>query len=341
VKRANSISISPTVRYGFSNRHFNTHVNTTYSYGKKYPASISISGGKNVFQFDNNNQINPRYNTISTLYYEQNYMKIYEAGFGRINYSKGLAAGFTAGADINYQDRRSLYNTTTTKWRDFSDRTFTPNFTLEPHKALAATVFVTWRPGTKYMEFPNQKISLGSKYPTFNLSYTQGIKGLLESDVDYSKWKFSISDNLNLKLAGSLNYNISTGGFIKRKTIYFPDYQHYLGNQLTISSQYLNSFQLMPYYAFSNVEKFYSTAHLEYHLNGLLTNKIPLFKKLNWFAVAGSNMLYIGDKTSYNELFVGLENILKVIRVDFVKSFTTRNYGTTGFRISLPLAGNP
>jgi hypothetical protein len=76
-------------------------------------------------------------------------------------------------------------------------------------------------------------------------------------------------------------------------------------------------------------------------LNGLLTNKIPLFKKLNWFAVAGSNMLYIGDKTSYNELFVGLENILKVIRVDFVKSFTTRNYGTTGFRISLPLAGNP
>ena len=33
---------------------------------------------KKVFQFDNNDPISPQFNTISTLQYEQNYMKIYD-----------------------------------------------------------------------------------------------------------------------------------------------------------------------------------------------------------------------------------------------------------------------
>ncbi|MCW3109447.1 MAG: hypothetical protein JWQ09_3953 [Segetibacter sp.] len=339
VQREN-ISITPNIRYGFSNWHFNADLKVDYAYGKKYFNSLVIAGGKKVFQFDNSNPVSPQFNTISTLQYEHNYMKIYEAVFGRINYTKELGSGFTAGADIQYQDRSPLQNTTTTKWRDFKDRSYTPNFTFTPHQALIASVNVRWKPGTRYIEFPNQKINIGSKYPTFNLTYTQGIKGLLASDVEYSKWRFGINDNVNLKLFGSVNYNIAVGGFLNRSAAFFPDYQHYLGNQLTIVSQYINTFQLMPYYAYSNTEKFYTTAHAEYHLNGLLTNKIPLFKKLNWFLVSGANMLYLKNGTTYTEAFIGLENILKVFRIDYVKSFAKDNNGTTGVRISVPLFVN-
>ncbi|HEX8462218.1 MAG TPA: DUF5686 and carboxypeptidase regulatory-like domain-containing protein [Segetibacter sp.] len=335
-----SISISPAFRYGFSNQRFNAYGRVGYSYGKKYRNNISVIGGRNVFQIDNNNAISQQLNTISTLLYERNYMKIYEAVFGRINVYKELGAGLAVSANVQYQDRQSLQNTTTTKWRDYADRSFTPNITFMPHQALSASVNVRWRPGTKYVEFPDRKINVGSKYPTLNLSYTQGIKGALGSDVDYSKWRFSVNDNINLKLLGSLDYNIAAGGFINNKTVFFPDYQHYLSNQLTIASPFLSSFQLMPYYAYSDTEKFYTTAHLEYHLNGLLTNKIPLFKKLNWFVVTGANELYLKNGTNYTEVFIGLENILKIIRVDFIKSFTNTNNGTTGIRISLPFVGN-
>ncbi len=338
--RRNRITITPNFRYGFSNRHFNADLKTGYVFGKKYFNRITVSGGKKVFQFDNNNPISPQLNSYSTLEYEHNYMKIYEAAFGRINYTKELGSGFTAGADVQYQDRFALQNTTTTKWRDFKDRSFTPNFTFTPHQALIASVNIRWRPGSQYVEFPNRKINIGSKYPTFNLTYIQGIKGALGSDVNYSKWRFEINDNLNMKLFGSFNYHITFGGFINNKAVYFPDFQHYLGNQLTVVSDYLNTFQLMPYYAYSNTEKFYSTAHVEYHLNGFLTNKIPLFKKLNWFLVGGSNFLYLKNGTTYTEAFIGLENILKVMRVDFVKSFTNSSNGTTGIRISVPLFGN-
>lgn len=335
----NHISITPDIRYGFSNRHLNAHLRISYNYGKKLFSNISISGGKNVFQFNNNNPVLPEYNTISSLVYERNYMKIYEAVFGRINYAKEIGSGISLNADVEYQNRMPLENTTSTRWRDFKDRSFTPNITFTPHQALVASINIRWKPGTKYIEFPNQKINIGSKYPTFNLTYTQGIKNVAGSDVDYSKWRFTVNDDLNLKLFGSLNYNIAAGGFLMSKSVFFPDYQHYLGNQFTVVSPSLNAFALMPYYSYSNTESFYSTAHINYHLNGFLTNKIPVLKRLNWFLVTGANALFLKSGTTYTEAFIGLENILKVIRVDYVKSFTNNNTNATGIRITLPIAG--
>ena len=140
-----------------------------------------------------------------------------------------------------------------------------------------------------------------------------------------------------MKLAGALNYRIAVGGFLNSSSAFIPDFQHFTGNQMTAVSSYTDAFQLMPYYSYSNVEKFYSSAHVEYHLNGLLTNKIPFFRKLNWFLVTGTNLLYTKSNNNYGEAFIGLENILKIIRVDYVRSFNNNIGNRNGIRIALPL----
>ena len=58
--------------------------------------------------------------------------------------------------------------------------------------------------------------------------------------------------------------------------------------------------------------------HAEHHFNGLLTNKIPVLKKLKWNLVAGTNTFYVNRANDYVEVFAGLENIFKIFRVDFV-----------------------
>jgi hypothetical protein len=230
-----------------------------------------------------------------------------------------------------------LENTSEAHWKDYTDRAFTPNYILPKHQAFIASANIKWQPGTRYIEFPDRKFSIGSRFPAFNFSFTKGIKNVLGSDVDYSKWRFSVSDNFNMKLFGSIDYRLAAGGFLNSNSVQFPDYQHFIGNQHTLVSQYLQGYQLMPFYAYSNTEKFYATALVEYHLNGLLTNKIPLFKKLNWFLVTSSNALYLKNGTWYSEVFVGLENILKLFRVDYVRSFSgDANHGLSGIRISLP-----
>lgn len=338
--------LSPDVRYGFSNNHFNAHLTGNYTFGKKYANTISFSGGKRVFQFNNAQPISARDNTLSTLMYVRNYMKIYEAWYGKIGYAAGIGDGVTMFGNFQYQDRMPLDNLASpTKWRNYDNRVFTPNFPTElastnfiRHQASILTVGASWRPGSKYVEMPDRKISVGSKYPTFTASITDGINGFLGSDVDYTKWNFSISDNLNMKLGGRFSYRINIGGFLNDSKVSIQDYQHFQGNKTAIATPYLSSFQLAPYYQYSNTASFFTEAHAEYHLNGLLTNKIPLLKKWNWFFVLSGNALYVNKTNHYYEAMFSIENILKVMRVDFVQGFQPSGNTTSGVRISLPLA---
>lgn len=334
------LSINPNFRYGFSNKHFNTYINSSYRFGKKYVSTISISGGQKVFQFNNDNPISEINNTISTHYWQHNYMKTYEAGFGKIDYTKAFGDGFTASFSAQFQDRKPLENAIDS----LRGKLFTPNYPTElessnikAHRAFITSFGLSWRPGAKYIEFPDGKVNIGSRYPTFNLLITQGVNGLLGSDVDYTKWNVSMNDNLNFKLGGLFSYHIEAGGFLNANKTFVPDYQHYLGNQTAIASQYLSSFQLLPYYRFSNTESFYTAAHAEYHLNGLLTNKIPGFKKLNLFLVAGTNILQINNHSNYYEAFLSIENILKVARIDVVQGYQKNSNTVTGIRFSTPL----
>ncbi len=346
--KRNRLAINPNLRYGFSNTHFNANINTYYAFGKKYLNTINAKFGSNVFQFDNNNPIDALDNTFSTLQWTNNYMKIYEAKFAKIDYSKGFNKGITLKGSINYQHRLALENTTNSYWRKVAGREFTPNYpqaitssNIPEHNALSLTGEIIWKPGAKYVEFPDRKISIGSKYPTFHFAFTQGLKNVLGSDVDYSKWLFTVTDDLNLKLGGRFSYRINAGGFAHATKVFVPDMNHILGNQIATASAYLNSFQLMPYYSYSNTAKLFSSTHIEYHLNGLLTNKIPGFKKLNWFFVLGGNAFYNYDaKQGYYEAMFSVENIFKFFRVDFVKSFpTTKMDSQFGVRFSTPVLG--
>jgi len=139
--------------------------------------------------------------------------------------------------------------------------------------------------------------------------------------VNYDKWSFNIADDANLKLAGTIKYSLTLGGFLNNKSVFAQDYKHFYSSYSHVAGEYLKSLQLASPYQFSNISSFYSALLFEHHSNGLLTNKIPLFKKLNWNLVEGANALYIKPDTKYAEVFVGLENIFKLFRIDFVTGF--------------------
>ncbi|MBK7885325.1 MAG: hypothetical protein IPJ81_17230 [Chitinophagaceae bacterium] len=346
IKQKSNFSIQPYMRYGFSNKHFNAWIDINFrtrdwSTGKKIKReSWGFSGGKRISQFNNENPISPLSNSISTLIWGNNYMKIYENYFGSINFSKRYESGFRLNVNALYEDRMPLENTTDFVLIKSKTYKFTPNYPQEkflsqftPHQALVVSVGISIKPGQRYIQFPHNTIAIGSKYPTFSFNYAKGINKLAGSDVDFDKWKFFINDDKNFKLAGQLKYKIGIGGFLNSKKVFIQDYQHFNGNRLAAASEYVNSFQLASYYGNSTIAPFYSFGHAEHHFNGLLTNKIPLFKRLNWNLVGGSNALYINSKTNYVEVSGGLENIFKTLRVDVVTAFINGKNVSTRIRI--------
>ncbi len=201
------------------------------------------------------------------------------------------------------------------------------------HQALKTSIDLQYQPGQHYIEFPHNKVSLGSKYPTMSLSYQKGWKDILGSDVDFDKWQFSVWDQANFHLKGLLRYRLSIGGFLNTRSVFIQDYQHFNGNQTIFEGGFLNSFQLAPYYANSTTAAFYATGHIEHHFNGFLTNKIPLFRRLDWWLEGGSNAFYVNQSNNYVEIFGGLENIFKVLRVDLVASYLDGHNGQVGVRV--------
>ncbi len=345
------ISFTPHVRYGFSNQHFNAWASfqwwkrafTWDQDGGTTSRSVwGLTGGKRVSQFNQENPITPLMNSIYTLFVRRNYMKIYENYFGRITWTKRFDNDLRITADVLYEDRIPIDNTTDYSIFKDKDKVFTPNYPYEKiggqfiqHQALIASISAQFQPGQRYIQYPRNKVAIGSKYPTFAASYKKGIDKALGSDVDFDKWTFSIWDNMNFKLRGEMKYRFSIGGFINDSKVPIQDYQHFNGNQLIFANKYLNSFQLAPYYANSTTESFYAVGHLEHHFNGFLTNKIPLFKKLNWHLVGGGNAFYVNKDNNYVEVFGGIENIFKLIRVDVVASYLNGQKGQVGLRIGL------
>jgi len=242
---------------------------------------------------------------------------------------------------VQYQDRIPLDNITNYTWRDRANRAYTPNYPNEissanivRHQVMMGLIGLRWQPGAKYVELPGRKVNIGSKYPVFSLQYMQAFEGVFGSDASFAKWKFNVSDDINFRLRGTFRYRIGMGGFMSKDKMQLPDYNHFNGNISTQATEYLNSFQLLPLYQYSNTSSFYGLAHIEHNFKGFLTNKIPGIKKLNIYLVAGANG-FMYDKTNYVEYFVGIDNIFKQLRVDFVQSYQNGKPWQNGFRIGL------
>ncbi len=323
-------SMIADIRYGFNNHHLNPWIGFTFS-NKGNPGGNStfrnyeyfIAGGKRVSQFFKMSNWDGLTNSIATLLYGQNNMKLYENYFFKTGFRRNWESGCQLVIQGRFEDRLPLENSTdyilNKKWKN----RLTPNYPVEildtqftRHQAVVFRASFSFQPGQRYIQYPNARYSLGSDYPTFSIEYEKGIPDIFGSDEDYDKWLFGIKDDMKLKLAGTIRYHFKVGGFLNANKVFVQDYKHFHSSMSHIAEEYNSSFQYATDYQYSNKSPLFAEFHFEHHAQGLLTNKIPLLKRWNWYLVEGVNALHINPSTDHLELFAGLENIFKIFRFD-------------------------
>lgn len=332
--KSSSFLIEPYIRYGFNNGHLNPALTIAYStksfkVGERYKNySFAMSGGKRVTQFNKDEPVQELNNTISSLLWGQNFMKIYESYYGTFSVNKAWENGLQFTITGTYEDRLPLNNTTDFSFVRDKKKKFTDNYPVDflpaefvQHQAVVLRAKISFQPYKKYIQLPKEKIAIGSSWPTFNFIYEKGIKDVLNSDVDFDKWKMYMVGKKNMRIAGEVVYKIGAAGFLNAASVPVQDYWHLMGNESNTLTNMVNSFQLANYYELSNKHESFGFAHIDYHLNGLLSNKVPFLKKYNIFFVTGTNVMYAGSNNNYVEAYFGLENILKIFRVDFIAGF--------------------
>lgn len=330
------LTVQTNWRYGWGNRHFNPHAKIRYRWNQLNFSFIAAAFGSKVSQWDAANPVPPFMNSFFSLWGHKNFLKIYEQRFGQVRYGRELINGVQGSIQLGYHDRHSLSNTTEYSWRgeDF-ERTYTSNeapIPIERHQALLLDVVLDIRFKQQYERYPDRKFIYGSKYPKLQLRYRKGISKWLGSDVNFDQLQLRIFDEMDFSVLGESQYNVVVGGFLNNKAMSFVDYQQFNGNEMILARDFLNHFQTTKYYQFFTNE-FYVKAHYEHHFNGFIWNKLPLIRRLKWRMVTGVNAFYVNQDQYFAEAFVGIDNIFKIMRLDYVHSLTHRKQW--GIRLGL------
>jgi len=332
--------VSGIFRYGTSNQHFNPSLGLRYQKNPTKNEWFELSGGKQVRQIDQNNPSNNVVNTSKSLLQKKNYMKLYERVAIQFLYEREIINGLSGYISLLYADRMPLSNSNA---YNLLPHLATVDYQLnegpiafEPHQALVLYLDFSINFAQKYESYPNEKRFLPSNAPSLSVNYKKGIAKVLGSDVNYDRLQLTFNDKLDFRLLGHTRYRFVVGTFLNNKQLQAPDYR-YMNNQeaLFIVGDMLGYFKSIDMYT-DYSDEWYALAHYEHHFHGFLTNKVPLVRQLKWHIIAGANAYYIDENTYYAEAYIGVENIFKVLRIDYVRPISY-NDAVGSFRIGIGL----
>jgi hypothetical protein len=321
--------------YGFSEKKLRANANFVHKFNNMDKSEIKISGGSSVAQFNSNNPIGNIINTVSTLFFKDNYMKLYERNFCNVDFGREITNGIFLNANVDYSERKPLFNTTdyTVIKKDklyTSNNPLTPNdeatSAIEKHNLAKASLLAKFNFGQQYWTRPDGKFNIrNEKYPTLYLGYEKAFAGS-EKKYEFDHVNTRLFYEVTLGNKGSFAMNLKAGKFFNADNISFVDYKHFNGNQTHIgqSDRYLNVFNLLPYYTNSTNDSYFE-AHIEHNDKGYIMNKIPLLNKLKSTLVLGFHTLTVPNTKPYTEFSVGLDDLgfgkFKMFRVDYVRSY--------------------
>ena len=207
-----------------------------------------------------------------------------------------------------------------------------------------ATLTLRYAPGEAFVTTKQRRHPVNNNAPIFTLMHTTGFKGLLGGDYESNYTEFSVYKRFWLNSFGRIDVYGRAGAQWNR--VPFPLLITPAANNSYIITK--NTFSMINNMEFMN-DRFVSL-DLQWDLNGKLFNRIPLLKRLKWREVIGFKTLYgtltsknnpylhagatdlyefpsrdgqttsfmMGD-TPYMEVNVGIHNIFKVLRIDYVR----------------------
>ncbi|OBX26280.1 carboxypeptidase-like protein [Gelidibacter algens] len=329
-------SANAALQYGISDERLRATASFRYKFNNINKPFLILSGGVETQQFNEAQPISPLVNSVSSLFFENNYMKIYDKSFAEVGYSQELSNGINIYSSLAYERRKALVNTTDQVFFNDEDDAYTSNNPLnenafgipsfDTHNILKFNLNARFNFGQEYLSYPDSKINIpNSDYPTLFLGYEKGFAAS-EGQYNFDQLKARLTQSFNVGNKGDFKYNLKAGTFFGADDIGFMDYYHPNGNQTHVgtSSIYLNVFNNLPYYALSTNTS-YLEMHAEHDFKGFLLSRVPLLNKLNYNLVIGAHAFATENQKPYQEFSIGIDNIgfkkFRFLRLDYVRSY--------------------
>ncbi len=264
-----------------------------------------------------------------------------------LSYNREFHSQFSAGLDFRYRTEYA------TPYIPFINNTTGIN--LSSYSLSEMQLRLRYAPGEKFYQTIGKRRTFTRNAPIFTFSHTQAFKGLMNSNYDYSHTEVGFQQRFWFSAYGNATVIIKAGKVWTKAP--FPLLISPNAN-LSYTIQY-ESYPMMNALEFINDQ--YVSWDLNYNMNGIILNQIPLLKKFKLREIISfrglygnlsskndpmlNNNLFEFPTTSYRmgkepylEAGIGVVNIFKFLRVDYIWRLNYLNHPNidkSGIRISL------
>lgn len=223
-----------------------------------------------------------------------------------------------------------------------------PDGSTSYEPSITSSEFITYirySPNEKFYQGRDYRIPIVNEYPVIEFQHILGLKGMFGSQYSYHNLRGKLFKRFFLPPLGNLDLYLEGGKVFG--TLPYPLLTIHRANQ-TYSYQ-PEAYNLMNFMEF--VSDQYASISIEHNFNGLLFNRIPLLRKLDWreevvfkamwgglnqanvptttnsllrFPVDtdGNPVTFTLDQRPYVEAGIGIANVFKLFRVYLVKRLT-------------------
>ncbi len=339
------LRITPNIRYGFASDKLYARVHTVFGIGERNKRNtFRISGGHYIAQY-NPEALDPFVNTIYSLLYEKNFMKLYQKDYVRISWARRFNYKVTVSTGVEWANRTELFNTTGYSLFNKEDRAFRPNRPVNDevstgnfsnNRAVIANLNLTLRPWVKFRSYNGRVYPVQNNAPTFKVAYRKAINNLFNSQVKFDHLEIGSEFDFDLGVRAKIDFEVEAGTFFNKGGMQFPDFKHFQGNRLEFAPlDVTGGYRLLDYYQNSTQQEYLSVfSHIQFRK--FLFTQLPMLR----FSGLKENIFvnYLSTPTSgnYTEVGYGIDNIFRVLRIEFVQSF--RNWKASEFGVRIGVA---
>ncbi len=213
-----------------------------------------------------------------------------------------------------------------------------------------ASLSLRWAPKEAFAQNKTSRTRVDNRHPVFELTHKVAHNGFMGTDFDYQATEFSFEKRFWLNVLGNATVNIDLGKIWTSSTPYPLLYMPNANTGYTIQAGSFSQLQSMEF-----IYDQYAHWDVTWRLLGLIFNNVPFVRHLKWrevvtfrgvygslsekndpdalnpdgtlmnpdlFKLPSNGTVYRMGNTPYMEVAFGLENIFKVLRIEYIRRLT-------------------
>ncbi len=335
--------IIPEFGYAFNRRAVYASVNSTFKELLWKNGTVNFDFGKESRDFKTSPEgIQPILNAASTWFFAENYMRLYETTFTKINVSQRVTDKITLSGTIDYNNFKPLENTATYIFSYEKD--FKPNlpadFTTESpeiqaQKSFGYTIGANYYKRQRKPWLQESPFIFIKDYYNFNLQYRRGVKNIFSSVSDFSQIDFSYRQQANISPSAGIDLYANAGYFFSKKQMHFSQFHHFKTYEIPLLLNfYTHSFQLVNDYSLSTNESYLNLGG-EIRTEYLLLRYLSFINTNTWSESLHLNYVVTPSVHSYWEAGYSLNSLFFLGNVGVFTGFTGSRFESVMFKITI------